>query len=234
MTNISINSYIKFLKSIGIYSFLQDQPNNYFNKNDNKGLNKNLNTIEEIKSIEDLKSYIKNSEICNLKKTAINTVVGDGNENANIMLIGEAPGAEEDKAGKPFVGAAGILLNRMLNAIDLKREDIYITNIIPWRPPNNRTPTNDEILLCLPFVQKIIEIIKPKLILLLGATSAKAILNSNLSIAKLRGEWHEYQSINYKEKVNCLVTYHPAFLLRSPNYKKESWKDLQEFQRNFL
>ncbi len=234
MTNISINSYIKFLKNIGIYSFLQDQPNNYFDINDNKGLNKSLNSIEGIKSIEDLKSYIKNSEICNLKKAAINTVVGDGNENANIMLIGEAPGAEEDKIGKPFVGAAGILLNKMLNAIDLKREDIYITNIIPWRPPNNRTPTNDEILLCLPFVQKIIEIIKPKLILLLGATSAKAILNSNLSIAKLRGEWHEYQSINYKEKVNCLVTYHPAFLLRSPNYKKESWKDLQEFQRNFL
>ena len=159
MTNISINSYIKFLKNIGIYSFLQDQPNNYFNINDNKGLNKNLNTIEEIKSIEDLKSYIKNSEICSLKKTAINTVVGDGNENANIMLIGEAPGAEEDKVGKPFVGAAGILLNKMLNAIDLKREDIYITNIIPWRPPNNRTPTNDEILQCLPFVQKIIEIV---------------------------------------------------------------------------
>ena len=118
-------------------------------------------------------------------------------------------------------------------AIDLKREGIYITNIIPWRPPNNRTPTNDEILQCLPFVQKIIEIVNPNLILLLGATSAKAILNSNLSIAKLRGEWHEYQSINHKEKVNCLVTYHPAFLLRSPNYKKESWKDLQEFQRNF-
>ena len=233
MTNISINSYIKFLKNIGIYSFLQDQPNNYFNISDNKGLNKNLNTIEEIKSIEDLKSYIKNSEICNLKKTAINTVIGDGNENANIMLIGEAPGAEEDKVGKPFVGAAGILLNKMLNAIDLKREDIYITNIIPWRPPNNRTPTNDEILQCLPFVQKIIEIVKPNLILLLGATSAKAILNSNLSIAKLRGEWHEYQSINLKKKVNCLVTYHPAFLLRSPNYKKESWIDLQEFQRNF-
>jgi len=233
MTNISINSYIKFLKNIGIYSFLQDQPNNYFNINDNKGLNKNLNTIEEIKSIEDLKSYIKNSEMCNLKNTAINTVIGDGNENANIMLIGEAPGAEEDKVGKPFVGAAGILLNKMLNAIDLKREDIYITNIIPWRPPNNRTPTNDEILQCLPFVQKIIEIVKPNLILLLGATSAKAILNSNLSIAKLRGEWHEYQSINHNEKINCLVTYHPAFLLRSPNYKKESWIDLQEFQRNF-
>ena len=233
MTNISINSYIKFLKNIGIYSFLQDQPNNYFDINDNKGLNKSLNSIEGIKSIEDLKSYIKNSEICNLKKAAINTVVGDGNENANIMLIGEAPGAEEDKIGKPFVGAAGILLNKMLNAIDLKREDIYITNIIPWRPPNNRTPTNDEILQCLPFVQKIIEIVKPNMILLLGATSAKAILNSNLSIAKLRGEWHEYQSINHKEKVNCLVTYHPAFLLRSPNYKKESWKDLQEFQRNF-
>ena len=218
MTNISINSYIKFLKNIGIYSFLQDQPNNYFNINENK----NLNTIAEIKSIADLKSYIKNSEICNLKKTAINTVIGDGNENANIMLIGEAPGAEEDKVGKPFVGAAGILLNKMLNAIDLKREDIYITNIIPWRPPNNGTAAKDEILQGLPFVQKIIEIVKPNLILLLGATSAKAILNSNLSIAKLRGEWHEYQSINNKEKVNCLVTYHPAFLLRSPNYKKES------------
>ena len=180
-----------------------------------------------------LQELVEKRDYSNLKKAAINTVVGDGNENANIMLIGEAPGAEEDKIGKPFVGAAGILLNKMLNAIDLKREDIYITNIIPWRPPNNRTPTNDEILQCLPFVQKIIEIVKPNLILLLGATSAKAILNSNLSIAKLRGEWHEYQSINHKEKVNCLVTYHPAFLLRSPNYKKESWIDLQEFQRNF-
>ena len=187
MTNISINSYIKFLKNIGIYSFLQDQPNNYFNINDNKGLNKNLSTIEEIKSIDDLKSYIKNSEICNLKKTAINTVVGDGNENANIMLIGEAPGAEEDKVGKPFVGAAGILLNKMLNAIDLKREDIYITNIIPWRPPNNRTPTNDEILQCLPYVQKNIELVNPSFILLLGSTAAKSILTTTLSITKLRG-----------------------------------------------
>ena len=150
------------------------------------------------------------------------------------MLIGEAPGAEEDKIGKPFVGAAGQLLNKMLAAIRLERDNIYITNVVPWRPPNNRAPSNEEILQCLPFVQKLIELINPKLILLLGSTAAKAILSTPLSIAKLRGSWHDYKSINLNRAIKCLATYHPAFLLRSPNYKKQSWEDLQIFQQRIL
>ena len=129
--------------------------------------------------------------------------------------------SEEDKIGLPFVGAAGKLLTKMLLAINLKREDLYITNIIPWRPPNNRAPSNEEILQCLPFVQKNIELVNPNVILLLGSTAAKSILTTTLSITKLRGKWHQYNHPNLKKKINCLVTYHPAFLLRSPNYKKK-------------
>jgi len=150
------------------------------------------------------------------------------------MLIGEAPGAEEDKIGKPFVGAAGQLLNKMLLAINLNRNKVYITNVIPWRPPNNRTPSNEEILQCLPFLQKHIELIKPKLIVLLGAVAAKSVLSTPLSISKLRGRWHEYKSLHLNESILCLATYHPAFLLRSPNYKKQSWEDLQMLQQKIV
>ena len=127
-----------------------------------------------------------------LKKTAKKTVIGDGNIKSKLMIIGEAPGKEEDIQGKPFVGLAGQLLNKMLNAINIKREDVYITNVIPWRPPNNRTPTDKEILDCLPFLHKQIEIINPKYILLLGATASKAILSTSLSISKLREKWHTF------------------------------------------
>jgi len=231
MSEISNNTYLNLLINSGISSFLKDKPNNlykYKSKQNNAKLNSN---ISEITNIKDLEIFIKNSNICNLKKYAKTTVIGDGNKKSNIMLIGEAPGAEEDKLGKPFVGAAGQLLNKMLKAINLDRKDIYTTNVIPWRPPNNRTPTNEEIIECLAFIQKNIEIINPKLILLLGGTAAKAILNSNLSITKLRGDWHEYRSINNKGLTYCLVTYHPAFLLRSPENKKQSWEDLKMFKK---
>ena len=148
------------------------------------------------------------------------------------MIIGEAPGREEDEQGKPFVGQAGQLLNKMLAAINLQRENVYITNVIPWRPPNNRTPTNEEILQCLPYLQKHIEIIKPNFLLLLGATAAKAILSTPLSISKLRNKWHIYTSINLNIKIKTIVSYHPAFLLRSPASKKEAWKDLQFLQKD--
>ena len=147
------------------------------------------------------------------------------------MIIGEAPGREEDEQGKPFVGQAGQLLNKMLAAINLQRENVYITNVVPWRPPNNRTPTSEEILQCLPYLQKHIEIIKPNFLLLLGATAAKAILSTPLSISKLRNKWHIYTSINLSIKIKTLVSYHPAFLLRSPNFKKEAWSDLQMLQK---
>ena len=148
------------------------------------------------------------------------------------MIIGEAPGREEDEQGKPFVGQAGQLLNKMLAAINLQREHVYITNVIPWRPPNNRTPTSEEILQCLPYLQKHIEIIKPNFLLLLGATAAKAVLSTHLPISKLRNKWHTYTSINLSIKIKTLVSYHPAFLLRSPASKKEAWKDLQFLQKD--
>ena len=115
----------------------------------------------------------------------------------------------------------------MLHAIKLNRNTVYITNVVPWRPPNNRTPTSEEILQCLPFLQKHIEIIQPKILILLGGTAAKAVLSSTQGITKLRGQWHEYNSLNIEKPIQTIAIYHPAFLLRSPSYKKEAWKDLQ-------
>ena len=150
------------------------------------------------------------------------------------MIIGEAPGKDEDDQGKPFVGMAGKLLNKMLAAINIKRENVYITNVVPWRPPNNRTPTEDEILECLPILQKQIEIINPKLIFLLGKTAAKAILTTPLQLSKLRKVWHTYKTINMNKNVNVLVSYHPAFLLRSPEFKKEAWIDLKILEKKII
>tara|TARA_Y100000590_G_scaffold469505_1_gene657427 strand:+ start:1099 stop:1812 length:714 start_codon:yes stop_codon:yes gene_type:complete len=230
MSEISTNTFLKLLTNSGISFFLQNIPNNLYEQK-SKTNRKLIHNISEILTIKELEMFIKNSNICKLRNEAKSTVVGDGNEKSKIMIIGEAPGAEEDKLGKPFVGTAGQLLNKMLHAISINRKDIYITNIIPWRPPNNRTPTNEEIIQCLSFIQRHIEIINPKLILLLGATASKTILNTNLSITKLRGKWHEYKSINHKETIYCLATYHPAFLLRSPENKKQSWEDLKKFKK---
>jgi len=128
------------------------------------------------------------------------------------------------------VGRAGQLLNKMLSAINLDRKDIYITNVVPWRPPQNRTPTDQEILEFLPYLQRQIEIIKPKILYILGTTAAKAILSTPQSLGKLRGKWYEYKTISLESTIDVLVSYHPAFLLRSPNYKKEAWSDLQMLQ----
>ena len=164
------------------------------------------------------------------QKPANKLVVYDGNLNAKVMLIGEAPGRDEDQQGIPFVGRAGQLLNKMLMAINLQREDVYITNVVNWRPPDNRTPNDNEILEFLPFLQRQIDIIKPKFIFLLGGVAAKAILSTPLALGKLRGKWHEYKSLNLEVSIPTIASYHPAFLLRSPNYKKHSWEDLQMLQ----
>jgi uracil-DNA glycosylase family 4 len=224
------DSYIVFLKKSGIGSFLQEKPRDFYIP-DSKKMNSLTLKIGNISSVDELEFFIKQSNICDLKNHAKHTVIGDGNTQADIMLIGEAPGAEEDKIGKPFVGAAGQLLNKMLSAINLDRNKVYITNVIPWRPPNNRTPSNEEILQCLPFLQKHIELIKPKLIVLLGAIAAKSVLSTPLGISKLRGHWHEYKSLHLNESILCLATYHPAFLLRSPGFKKIVWEDLQKLQK---
>ena len=232
---MSINSnfsYLFFLIDSGVNSFLQNSPNKHYKaaKND-ASLDKVSppNNIQDIESLNHLERFIKTSNNCPLKNQALNTVFADGNPSSKIMLIGEAPGAEEDKLGKPFVGAAGQLLNKMLAAINLDRNSVYITNIVPWRPPNNRAPNTEEIVQCLPFIQKHIEIIQPLILVLLGGTATKAILATTLGITKLRGKWHKYNSLNIKEPISTMAMYHPAFLLRSPEHKKEAW---EEFTKN--
>ena len=147
------------------------------------------------------------------------------------MIIGEAPGKEEDEQGLPFVGSAGQLLNKMLSAIQLERKNIYITNTIPWILPQNRAPKDQEILEYLPFLQRQIEILKPKIIYLLGTTAVKAILSTPLNLSDLREKWHDYKSINMNTSVKVLVSHHPSTLLQSPKLKKEAWSDLQMLQK---
>ena len=170
--NQTNKEYLDFLVNSGVKYFLKNEPNNFYKIEKNTKKNPSL---FEIKTIEELFIYTQSLENP-LKKSSKKTVLYDGNLESDLMIIGEAPGKDEDDQGKPFVGMAGKLLNKMLAAINIKRENVYITNVVPWRPPNNRTPTEDEILECLPILQKQIEIINPNLIFLLGKTAAKAIL----------------------------------------------------------
>ena len=163
---------------------------------------------------------------CPLRATATKLVFADGNPESSVMLIGEAPGADEDRQGKPFVGVSGQLLDRMLAWIGLDRTKVYITNILPWRPPGNRSPTAAEIAICLPFVERQIELVDPKLLILLGATSAKALLATTEGIVRTRGKWFSYSSPGLPRPVPTLATYHPAYLLRSPAQKRDAWRDL--------
>ena len=177
-------------------------------------------------SLAELKNALMKFEGCPLKFTATNLVFSDGNPEAKVMLIGEAPGADEDREGLPFVGGAGQLLDRALATIGLNRTNVYITNIVPWRPPGNRPPTPQEITQCLPFVERHIELIQPKLLILLGGVSTKAILNDNEGIMKIRGHWREYKHLCLDTPIRTIATYHPAFLMRSPSQKAQLWQDL--------
>lgn len=177
-------------------------------------------------TLKDLRDIVENYNECLLKKTATNTVFSDGNPQAKIMVIGEAPGADEDRQGLPFVGLSGKLLDQMFAAIGLDRTTIYITNIIPWRPPGNRQPTSNETSLCLPFVERHIELIAPEFLVLVGGTSAKSILQSNDGIMKLRGKWLSYQTSAMTKPIRTLATFHPAYLLRAPGQKRLAWLDL--------
>lgn len=159
---------------------------------------------------------------CRLHKQGRKQIVfGVGNPRAELMFIGEAPGADEDEQGEPFVGRAGQLLNNMIKAMGLRREDVYIANIIKCRPPGNRTPERDECETCSPFLMRQIEVISPKAIVALGAVAAKTLLAINAPMSELRGRWYDFRG------TKLAVTYHPAFLLRDPRQKKEAWKDLQ-------
>ncbi len=176
-------------------------------------------------TLEELYSMINAFEGCALKRTATNTVTGSGNNTAKIMFVGEAPGAEEDRQGVPFVGPAGKLLDRMLSSIGLSRTEVYITNILPWRPPGNRTPTTEEIALCQPFVERQIALIQPKILVLIGGIAAKTILDRKEGITRLRGKWQKIAIIGLNAPILTLATFHPAYLLRQPSAKQEAWTD---------
>lgn len=183
-------------------------------------------------SLDELKQVLEGFEGCGLKVTATNTVFADGVAGADVMVIGEAPGADEDRQGKPFVGVSGQLLDRMLASIGLSRaESVYITNILPWRPPGNRQPTPAEIATCIPFVERHIELAAPKLLMFAGGTSAKSLMGRKEGITRLRGTWMDWPLPNSGGTIPALATYHPAYLLRTPGQKASAWKDLLALRR---
>jgi uracil-DNA glycosylase len=177
-------------------------------------------------TVDELAALIAQFEGCPLKSTATNTVFIDGNPAAPVIIIGEAPGADEDRIGRPFVGRAGQLLDRMLAAISLDRSKVLITNVVYWRPPGNRTPTAAEIASCLPFVFRLIALVRPKVLVVSGGTAAGALLPQGQGITRLRGRWFDLAVPSLDRPVPTLPMFHPSFLLRTPARKRETWRDL--------
>lgn len=179
-------------------------------------------------SLEALRDVLERYDGCGLKFRATQLVFADGNPEAKIMLIGEAPGAEEDRQGKPFVGRSGQLLDRMLAAIGLDRTQVYIVNTVPWRPPGNRTPTPEEMELCLPFLNRHVELVAPQLVMTLGGPAMQTVFKTTNGIIKMRGKWQDVSIGTHT--VPALPTLHPAYLLRNPPAKQQAWRDLLSFR----
>tara|TARA_B100000575_G_C23129212_1_gene654697 strand:- start:487 stop:1176 length:690 start_codon:yes stop_codon:yes gene_type:complete len=218
-SNPSPTKLIKFYKLINYNLIYNNKAINRYKRN---SFELSANKAD---NLERLKKQILNIKNCSLKDNAKNMVFSDGNPKSKIMLIGEAPGANEDLEGLPFVGRAGTLLDKMLSAIDLDRKKVYISNIINYRPPDNRRPTEEEVIRYLPLITKHIEIINPKILVLLGSTAMNALIGKEEVISKMRGKWIEKTFGNCKTSV--IVTFHPAFLMRQPAQKKMAWLDLK-------
>ncbi len=218
-SNPSPTKLIKFYKLINYNLIYNNKAINRYKRN---SFELSANKAD---NLERLKKQILSIKNCSLKDNAKNMVFSDGNPKSKIMLIGEAPGANEDLEGLPFVGRAGTLLDKMLSAIDLDRKKVYISNIINYRPPDNRRPTEEEVIRYLPLITKHIEIINPKILVLLGSTAMNALIGKEEVISKMRGKWIEKTFGNCKTSV--IVTFHPAFLMRQPAQKKMAWLDLK-------
>ncbi|WP_342078971.1 uracil-DNA glycosylase [Devosia enhydra] len=175
-------------------------------------------------SLDALKAAMAGFDGCSLKARATQLVFADGNPDAGIMLIGEAPGSEEDKIGKPFVGRAGQLLDRMLGAIGLDRNKVFIANMVPWRPPGNRNPTPEELAVCLPFLHRMVALAAPRVVVTLGNVPTQALFETSVGITRIRGQWKELTLGGHS--VRAMATLHPAFLLRTPSAKRQAWQDL--------
>ena len=215
----------KTIKLIKFYNFI-----NYNLILNNKAINRYKKDIfgvsgDKAERLEKLKKSISNIKNCELKKNATNIVFSDGNPKSKIMLIGEGPGSNEDQEGLPFVGRAGALLDKMLASIDLDRKNVYITNVVNYRPPDNRKPTEEDVTRYLPYLKKHIEIINPEIVVLLGTTAMNALIRSDEVISKVRGKWIDKKF--GKCNASLMVTFHPAFLMRQPAQKKMSWIDLK-------
>ena len=235
-------SFLEWHLESGVDALLEEKPQNILiNIEKNVSLhNKTADTearkkteiifpnVDECNSLKDLKEAIFKFDGCNIRKSAKNIVFGEGEVGSKLMLIGEAPGVEEDNSGKPFIGAAGKLLDKMLDSINIIRSETYITNIIPWRPPGNRKPSLDEIEAFKPFIHKHIELVNPLIIILVGGTAASTILENDIGITKLRGKWHKFKNID------VMPMYHPAYLLRQPSQKKQTWEDLLNIKKKII
>lgn len=199
---------------------------------DNKSIvryKKNNALKNKLNQLEELRKRINSIKNCDLKKNATNLVFSDGNPFAKIMIVGEGPGANEDKEGKPFVGRAGKLLDKMLAAIKLNRKNVYISNVVNFRPPMNRRPTDEEIKKYLPFLNKHIELINPKILLLLGSTALNALIGNEVVISKARGKWTNKKF--GESTIQIIASFHPAFLMRQPDQKKYAWEDLKMIRK---
>ena len=177
-------------------------------------------------TVEELRAAVEAYDGCSLKQFASRTVFSDGNPQSRLMVIGEAPGEDEDRQGKPFVGVSGKLLDRMLNSIGYTRDNFYITNVMFWRPPGNRKPTAEEVALCLPFVERHIALVDPAVLLFVGGLAASTLLANPQGITKLRGRWYEFNVPGLPRPVPAMPTFHPAYLLRTPQQKRLAWRDL--------
>jgi uracil-DNA glycosylase family 4 len=187
---------------------------------------------DKAQNLEELKQMVVDFDGCELKKAAINTVFGDGNPNADVMLIGEGPGANEDKYGIPFCGQSGKLLDNIIKAMGFERQEVYITNSVFWRPPGNRRPTPEEIKICRPFVEKHIALVQPKIILLVGSTAVESVLDKKIPMSILKNEFFQYGNCYLENDIKTAVIFHPSYLLRQQSKKKEMWLDVLRIMEN--
>lgn len=215
---------LNYLQAMGIQPWEPRKKTVKSPKQEKVTTRKNTDRLTAISSMDwdELEKAVATCTACPLYKTRTNPVFGVGNRNADLMVVGEAPGASEDAKGEPFVGRAGKLLNSMLQAIDLSREQIYIANVLKSRPPNNRDPSPEEVSACTPYLQRQIALIKPKLMLAVGRVAAHYLLGTNESMGNLRGREFHYGDL----RIPLLITYHPAYLLRAPREKRKAWDDL--------
>src|SRR6478672_64827 len=218
----ALTERIRYYNELGIYDFYRREPNVQFPPEAEGSVIAENQVTDAALLLRTIREDLGDCTRCPLHQQGRKQIVfGVGNPHAELMFIGEAPGADEDQQGEPFVGRAGQLLNNMIKAMGIQREDVYIANIIKCRPPGNRTPERDECETCSPFLMRQIETVAPKAIVALGAVAAKTLLAINAPMSELRGRWYDFRG------TKLAVTYHPAFLLRDPRQKKETWKDLQ-------